>query len=92
MSYIRRHMAITQKNKCTMCGKDIIGKDRLDIYNKENEQKQRQENNNSSLSSSTVVIAAEQINGSYYTFDTASCALMFEKFNAVYGSSLAHDD
>jgi hypothetical protein len=86
MSYIRRHMAITQKNKCTMCGKDIIG------YNKENEQKQRQENNNSSLSSSTVVIAAEQINGSYYTFDTASCALMFEKFNAVYGSSLAHDD
>ena len=73
-----------------MCGKDTIGKDRLDNYNKENEQKQRQENN-SSLSSSTV-IAAEQINGLYYTFDTASCALMFKKFMDIYGSSFAYDD
>jgi hypothetical protein len=83
-------MVITQKNKCAMCGKDTIGKDRLDNYNKENEQKQRQENN-SSLSSSTV-ITAEQINGLYYTFDTASCALMFKKFMDIYGSSFAYDD
>ena len=33
---------------------------------------------------STVVV--EQIDGSQYTFDNASCALMFKKFNAVYGS------
>ena len=32
----------------------------------------------------TVVV--EQIDGSQYTFDNASCALMFKKFNAVYGS------
>jgi hypothetical protein len=34
----------------------------------------------------TVVV--EQIDGSQYTFDNASCALMFKKFNAVYGSRI----
>jgi hypothetical protein len=33
----------------------------------------------------------EQIDGSYYTFDTSNCALMFRKFNAVYGSSFADE-
>ena len=74
----------SQKNKCAMCGKDTIGKDRFDNYNKENEQKQQQENN-SSLSSSTI-IAVEQINGLYYTFDKASCALMFKKFTDIDGA------
>ena len=27
----------------------------------------------------------------YYTFDTANCALMFKKFNAVYGSNFADE-
>jgi hypothetical protein len=39
----------------------------------------------------TSNIIVEQINGSYYTFDTASCALMFKKFNAVYGSNFADE-
>jgi hypothetical protein len=42
-------MVITQKNKCAMCGKDTISKDRLDNYNEENEQKQQQENKPSSI-------------------------------------------
>jgi hypothetical protein len=89
-SYIRHHMVIAQENKCAMCGKDTVGRGRLDNYNKENEQKQQQENN-SSLSSSTV-IAVEQINGLYYTFDKTSCALMFKKFMDIYGSNFTYDD
>jgi hypothetical protein len=33
----------------------------------------------------------QQIDGSYYTFDTSNCAFMFRKFNAVYGSSFADE-
>jgi hypothetical protein len=43
-SYIRHHMVIAQENKCAMCGKDTVGRGRLDNYNKENERKQQQEN------------------------------------------------
>jgi hypothetical protein len=82
-------MVITQKNKCAMCGKDATGRGGLD-NDKENEQKQQQENN-SSLSSSTI-ITVEQINGLYYTFDKASCALMFKKFMDIYGSNFTCDD
>jgi hypothetical protein len=63
-------MVITQKNKCAMCGKDTIGKDRLDNYNKENEQKQQQENKPSSII--TTMITVEQIDETYY-FDTEDC-------------------
>ena len=56
-----------------MCGKDTIGKDRLDNYNKENEQKQQQENKPSSII--TTMITVEQINDTYY-FDTEDCAMM----------------
>ncbi len=35
----------------------------------------------------TTALAIEQIDGTYYTFDTANCALMFKKFKAVYGSN-----
>jgi hypothetical protein len=58
-SYIRHHMIITQENKCAMCGKDTVGRCRLDNYNKENEHKRQQENN----SSLSTIIAVEQING-----------------------------
>jgi hypothetical protein len=53
---------------------------------KKKEKEQRQENN---ASSSTIIV--EQINGTCYTFDTANCALMFKKFNAVYGSNFADE-
>jgi hypothetical protein len=39
----------------------------------------------------TLNIIIEQIDGTYYTFDTADCALMFKKFNAVYGSNFADE-
>jgi Holliday junction resolvasome RuvABC DNA-binding subunit len=81
-------MVITQKNKCAMCGKDTIGKDRLDNYNKENEQKQQQENKPSSII--TTMITVEQINDTYY-FDTEDCAMMFKKFMDVYGSSFSQE-
>ena len=64
-----------------MCGKYVLVSDGLD---KDNE-RDRQLENTSSLS--TVVV--EQIDGSQYTFDNASCALMFKKFNAVYGNNFA---
>jgi hypothetical protein len=70
-------MVITQKNKCTMCRKDTIGKDRLDNYNKEDEQKQEQENKPSSII--TTMITVEQIDDTYY-FDTEDCATIFKKF------------
>jgi len=41
------------------------------------------------MNSSLPTVVVEQIDGSQYTFDNASCALMFKKFNAVYGSKFA---
>jgi hypothetical protein len=32
---------------------------------------------------------SEQIDGTYYNFDTEDCALMFRRFSAVYGSNFA---
>ena len=74
-------MISTHENKCAMCGKYVLVSDGLD---KDNE-RDRQLENTSPLS--TVVV--EQIDGSQYTFDNESCALMFKKFNAVYGSNFA---
>ena len=74
-------MISTHGNKCAMCGKYVLVSDGLD---KDNE-RDRQLENTSPLS--TVVV--EQIDGSQYTFDNASCALMFKKFNAVYGTNFA---
>jgi hypothetical protein len=48
------------------------------------EKEHRLEDNNPA--SATIV---EQINGSYYTFDTANCVLMFKKFMDIYGSNFA---
>jgi hypothetical protein len=50
-------------------------------FDRENERDRQLED---SAALPTVVV--EQIDGSQYTFDNASCALMFKKFNAVYGS------
>ncbi|MGC2306909.1 MAG: hypothetical protein WA461_00775 [Nitrososphaeraceae archaeon] len=74
-------MKSAHENKCAMCGKYVLVSDGLD---KDNE-RDRQLENTSPLS--TVVV--EQIDGSQYTFDNASCALMFKKFNAVYGTNFA---
>ena len=74
-------MKSAHENKCAMCGKYVLVSDGLDKDNERN----RQLENTSPLS--TVVV--EQIDGSQYTFDNASCALMFKKFNAVYGTNFA---
>jgi hypothetical protein len=74
-------MISAHENKCAMCGKYVLVSDGLD---KDNE-RDRQLENTSPLS--TVVV--EQIDGSQYTFDNTSCALMFKKFNAVYGTNFA---
>jgi hypothetical protein len=75
---------LAHENKCAMCGKDAIISDGLDM---QNEKDQQQQENNSA--SPTMIV--EQIDGSYYTFDTTDCAMMFKKFNAVYGSSFADE-
>ena len=65
-----------------MCGKYAVVRDAHD--NKNGREQQEQGNN-----SSTMIV--EQIDGSYYSFDTANCAMMFKKFNAVYGSNFADE-
>ena len=64
-----------------MCGKYVFVSDGIDNENEKDQQLQ----NTSSLP--TMVV--EQIDGSQYIFDNASCALMSKKFNAVYGSKFA---
>ena len=66
-----------------MCGKEAIISDEPD---KNNEKGQQQQENDSR--SSAIV---EQINGICHTFDTSDCALIFKKFNAVYGSNFADE-
>jgi hypothetical protein len=74
-------MISAYESECAMCGKYVfVG----DGYNKENK-KDEQLENTSALPTAVV----EQIDGSQYTFDNESCALMFKKFNAVYGSNFA---
>jgi hypothetical protein len=74
-------MISANENKCAMCGKYVFVSDGID---KENEKDQQLQN-----TSSLPTMVVEQIDGSQYTFDNASCALMFKKFNAVYGSKFA---
>jgi hypothetical protein len=76
-------MILTHENKCAMCGKETVasyGHDR----NKSDKEQQQQE-----VEASTII--TEQIDGTYYTFDTASCALMFKRLSAVYGSNFADE-
>ena len=63
-----------------MCGKDAMVREHHD---RKKEKEHRLADN---PTSATIV---EQINGSYYTFDTANCALMFKKFMDIYGSNFA---
>jgi hypothetical protein len=53
--------------------------------NKNEKEFQQQED----LEASNIIV--EKIDGTYYTFYTANCALMFKKFNAVYGSNFADE-
>jgi hypothetical protein len=74
-------MILAHENKCAMCGKYVFVSGG---YDKENEKDDLQENN-----SALPTVVVEQIEGTHYTFDNASCALMFKKFNDVYGSRFA---
>jgi hypothetical protein len=65
--------------KCAMCGNEAIISEEHD--SDKNEKKQQE------VETSNIII--EHIGGTRYTFDTADCALMFKKFNAVYGSNFA---
>ena len=69
--------------KCAMCGNEAIISDEHD--SDKNEKKQQQQE----MQISNIII--EQIDGTCYTFDTPDCALMFKKFNAVYGSNFADE-
>ena len=64
-----------------MCGNEAIISDEHDSDNNEKKQQEVE----------TLNIIIEQIDGTCYTFDTADCALMFKKFNAVYGSNFADE-
>jgi hypothetical protein len=75
-------MTLAHENKCAMCGKETI----ISVEHDNKNEKSQQQQENDSISSDIIV---EQIDGSYYTFDTANCVLMFKKFKAVYGSSFA---
>ena len=74
-------MILAHENKCAMCWKYVFVSDGFD---KENEKDDQLENK-----SALPTLVVEQIDGSQYTFDNASCALMFKKFNDVYGSRFA---
>jgi len=63
-----------------MCGNETIISDEHDIDKNELQHE---------VESSNIII--EQIDGTCYTFDTADCAMMFKKFNAVYGSNFADE-
>jgi hypothetical protein len=69
-------MISAHESECAMCGKYVFVSGGND---KENEKDEQLENN---LTLPDVIV--EQIN-----FDNVSCALMFKKFNAVYGSNFA---
>ena len=76
-------MILAHENKCAMCGKETVDNE------KSNKKKEQQQQENDLTSSLTIIV--EQIDGTYYTFDTATCAMMFKKFNAVYGSNFANE-
>jgi hypothetical protein len=61
-----------------MCGKEGI------ITDDHEDDKDQQDPNNSNM-------ITEQIDGTYYAFDTEDCALMFKRFSAVYGSNFADE-
>ena len=61
-----------------MCGKEAVISDGYE------DDKDQQE-----LAGSNMI--TEQIDGTYYNFDTEDCALMFKRFSAVYGSNFADE-
>jgi hypothetical protein len=77
-------MILTYENRCAMCGKETIVRDDHDSNKNEKEQQQQEKPYTSN-------IVVEQIDGTCYTFDTASCASMFKRFSAIYGSNFADE-
>ena len=73
-------MISVRGNRCAMCGKELISSDENDHTDDKDQQ-----------DPDTSNIITEQIDGSYYTFDTGNCALMFKRFCAVYGSNFADE-
>jgi hypothetical protein len=67
-----------QENRCAMCGKETI------LSDDDDKEKHRQHQVPASM-------ILEQIDGTYYKFDTADCVLIFKKFKAVYGSTFADE-
>jgi hypothetical protein len=61
-----------------MCGKEAVISDGYE------DDKDQQDPDNSNM-------ITEQIDGTYYNFDTEDCALMFKRFSAVYGSNFADE-
>jgi hypothetical protein len=59
-----------------MCGKETV------ISDDNEDDKHQQDPDNSNM-------IMEEIDGTYYAFDTVDCALMFKRFSAVYGSNFA---
>ena len=71
-------MILVRGNRCSMCGKEAI------ISDDHEDDKDQQERAGSNM-------ITEQIDGTYYNFDTEDCALMFKRFSAVYGSNFADE-
>jgi hypothetical protein len=64
-----------------MCGRKTSVSDKYDCTGEKDQQDK--------LGSSNMIL--EQIDGTCYTFDSADCAMMFKRFNAVYGSNFADE-
>jgi hypothetical protein len=76
-------IVLAHESKCAMCGKKVFVSDELE---KQKEKDEQPENN--SASPNRIL---EQIDGSWYTFDTVDCAMMFKRFSSIYGSSFADE-
>jgi hypothetical protein len=63
-----------------MCGRKTSVSDKYDCT--------REKDQEDKLGSNIIL---EQIDGTYYTFDSVDCAMMFKRFNAVYGSNFADE-
>jgi hypothetical protein len=68
---------LAYENKCAKCGKITIVSDGHDHKEKKDQ--------------GEPPIIVEQIDGTSYTFDKENCALMFKKFNAIYGNNFAYE-
>jgi hypothetical protein len=73
-------MILVQGNRCAMCGKETVISDGYDYKDRKDQQ-----------DPDTSNMITEEIDGTYYAFDTEDCVLMFKRFSAVYGSNFADE-